>query len=269
MTPASKNALPFVLFEAGKGLYAVSAGFVREILLLPVVVRVPNAPPGIRGVVNVRGRVLKLVDLRVVLGAASARSEVDGLIQLLQEREQDHRNWLTELDACVRERRPFKLARDPHKCKFGLWYDQYRNQEQSIQAVFFRMALRKMEGPHRIIHACADDVLNLAQSGDFEQALGLLQKRQNCELAAMVKLFEESRGILKDSCREFVIVLANGAKEFAMCADSVQSVEHIPIENIETDGIGGTNWQVAQRAKTRQTVLLLKAGFLFANGAAN
>ena len=80
-------------------------------------------PPEIRGVINLRGKVMQLIDLRVKLGLPSAKAEFDELIQLLHDREQDHHNWLTELEACVRERRPFKMAKDPHACKFGLWYD--------------------------------------------------------------------------------------------------------------------------------------------------
>jgi purine-binding chemotaxis protein CheW len=274
MITVSKDKMPFVLFEAGNGLYAVSAEFVREMLILPPVVHVPNMPPEIRGVINLRGSILTLVDLRIKLGVASTKSDLDGLIQLLRDREQDHRNWLKELEACVRERRPFTLARDPHKCKFGLWYDQYKNQEQTIQAAFFRMTLKKMDAPHQIIHASAEEVLKQAENGNFEEALAILEKRRNCELAKLVKLFEESRQILEETRREIVMVVRNGAKQFAMSIDGVQSVEHIPCENIEPvpaglAGLGRMNCHFAQRARTRQTVLLLGPDFLFSSAAMN
>lgn len=274
MIEMSKNKIPYVLFEAGKGLYAVSAEFVQEMLILPPVVRVPNMPPEIRGVISLRGSILKLIDLRLVLGVASAQSDVDSLIQLLNDREQDHRNWLKELEACVQERRPFTLARDPHKCKFGMWYDHYKNEEQTIQGTFFRVALKKMETPHRIIHASADEVLKRAESGNFQEALAILAKLRSCELAMLVRLFEESRKILKDIRREIVIVVKRGAKQLAMSVDGVQSVEHIPCENIEPmpvalAGFGATNCHVAQRVRTRQTVLVLEPDFLFPAGATN
>lgn len=271
MIATSKDKIPFVLFSAGDGLYAVSAEFVREMLILPPVVRVPNMPSEIRGVINIRGSILKLVDLRILLGTDSAQSDLDGLVQLLHEREKDHLNWLKELESSVRERRPFNLARDPHKCKFGQWYDQYKNQEQTIQATLFRMALNKMEAPHRILHASADEVLKKAESGNFEGALAILEKRRNGELAAIVKLFAESRQILEETRREIVIIIRNGTRQFAMSVDGVQSVEHIPHENIEpvpkaVAGLGKATCQVAQRAKTGQTVLLLGTDFLFPSG---
>jgi purine-binding chemotaxis protein CheW len=274
MIATSKDKIPFVLFEVGNGLYAVSAEFVREMFILPPVILVPNLPPEIRGVINIRGSILKLVDLRIMLGVASAQSHLDGLIQLLHDREQDHRNWLKELEACVRERRPFNLARDPHKCKFGLWYDNYKGQDQTIQAAIFRMGLKNMDEPHKIIHASADEVLKAAENGNFEEALAILEKRRGGELATLIHLFEQSRQILKETRREIVIVVMNGAKQFAMSVDGVQSVERIPRENIEPvppalAGLGGMNCRVAHRAKTSQTVLLLGPDFLFPSGARN
>jgi hypothetical protein len=136
------------------------------------------------------------------------------------------------------------------------------------------MALENMDAPHRIIHASADEVLKKAESGDFEEALDILEKRRNCELALLVNLFEQSRQILEETRREIVIVVRNGPQQFAMSVDGVQSVEHIPCENIEPApaawaGLGRMNCRVAQRARTRQTVLLLEPDFLFPAGATN
>jgi purine-binding chemotaxis protein CheW len=64
---ASVN-LPFVLFEVRDGLYAIGSEYVREIVSMPKVVPVPNVPPEVRGVINLRGKVMQLIDLRVKLG---------------------------------------------------------------------------------------------------------------------------------------------------------------------------------------------------------
>jgi len=180
---------------------------------------------------------------------------------------------LKELEACVREHRPFSLARDPHKCKFGLWYDQYKCTEQTIQASLFRMALKNMDEPHRIIHASAGEVLKKAENGSYQEALAIIEKRRNGELAGMIKLFDESRRILQETKREIVMVIRNGSKQFAMSVDAVQAVEHIPGETIEPmpaslAGLGGVRCQVAQRARTRQMVLLLGPDCLFPARAA-
>ncbi len=268
MLTLSKDKTAFLLFEVGEGLYALSAEFVQEVLVSPPVVMLPNMPPEIRGMIERRGRFLMLVDSGIKLDLKLAKSGFDALMQLLHDREQDHRNWLKELEACVREHRPFNLARDPHKCKFGIWYDQYKNEEQTIQAACFRIALRKMDEPHKIIHASADEVLKKADSGNFEEALAILEERRNGELILLVKLFEEARRILKETRRELVIVVKQGAKQFAMCVDSVKALEHIPAANIEAlpaalRGLGGMSCHVARRAGTGQTIMLLRPESLF------
>ncbi|MAM40570.1 MAG: chemotaxis protein CheW [Erythrobacter sp.] len=56
-------------------VFAIDAGTVREILDMPPVTQVPNAPAFATGLINVRGRVVPLVDLRVTF--AMERPEPD------------------------------------------------------------------------------------------------------------------------------------------------------------------------------------------------
>lgn len=59
----SKN-LQFVVFGVGKELYAVGIGSVQEIVRVPQVTEVPEAPPFLEGVMNLRGKVIPVIDLR-------------------------------------------------------------------------------------------------------------------------------------------------------------------------------------------------------------
>jgi purine-binding chemotaxis protein CheW len=263
----SSSNLPFVLFQIKEGLYAVSSESVREIVMLPKVVAVPDMPPEIRGVINLRGKVMQLIDLRVKLGFPSAKTELDELVQLLHDREQDHHNWLTELEASVREKRPFKLARDPHACKFGLWYDKYQTDNSLL-----KMVLKKMNEPHRVIHAAADEVLQRTESGDVNGAMELLAARRSRELADLSKLFEEARRILQEHHRELAVVLGRGERRFAISIDVMEAVERIPEEGIEPmstvmpEQSGNEQWRIGKRAKTNQTILLLDEELLFSSG---
>jgi len=266
MKAVLSSNLPFVIFQIKDGLYAVSSESVREIVLLPKVVSIPDMPPEIRGVINLRGKVMQLVDLRVKLGLPSAKVELDALIQLLRDREQDHNNWLTDLEASVREKRPFTMSRDPHACKFGLWYDNYQTDNSLL-----KMALKKMDEPHKIIHATADEVLRLTERGDQGGALELLAARRSMELAELSKLFEEARGILLEHHRELAVVLCRGEKRFAVSIDVMEAVERIPENSIEPlsatmpDPSGNMQWRIGKRVKTNQTILLLDTELLFSS----
>ena len=162
------------------------------------------------------------------------------------------------------------MARDPHACKFGLWYDKYQTDNSLL-----KMALKKMAAPHQIIHATAAKALQQAESGDLKGALELLAERRNCELAELLKLFEESRRILREHHRELAVVLVHGEKRFAISIYLVEAVERIPEESIEpmsaamADQGAKSVWRIGKRTKTNQTILLLDEDFLFSSAAAN
>jgi purine-binding chemotaxis protein CheW len=58
----------FLTFLLADGLYAVSILRIREIIEYDTVTRVPNMPESIRGVINLRGSVVPVVDLAARFG---------------------------------------------------------------------------------------------------------------------------------------------------------------------------------------------------------
>lgn len=58
----------FVTFVLGSEEYAIEALKVQEITGLPPITKVPYLPPFIKGVINLRGTVIPVVDLRVKFG---------------------------------------------------------------------------------------------------------------------------------------------------------------------------------------------------------
>ncbi|HSG41452.1 MAG TPA: chemotaxis protein CheW [Thermoanaerobaculia bacterium] len=58
----------YLTFWVGGEEYAIGILRVREIIEYPAVTRVPNSPPWIRGVINLRGSVVPVIDLAVKLG---------------------------------------------------------------------------------------------------------------------------------------------------------------------------------------------------------
>ncbi|MBF5044348.1 chemotaxis protein CheW [Aggregicoccus sp. 17bor-14] len=62
----------YLSFFLGEDEFALSILQVKEIIEYDTVTRIPSAPPFIRGVINLRGSVVPVVDLAVKLGLASA-----------------------------------------------------------------------------------------------------------------------------------------------------------------------------------------------------
>lgn len=68
MSYESRTAIQYVTLGVGEDIFAVEVSRVHEILDLAPIVRLPNAPPHVLGMIDVRRRSVPVVDLRVKLG---------------------------------------------------------------------------------------------------------------------------------------------------------------------------------------------------------
>ncbi|RJP61399.1 MAG: purine-binding chemotaxis protein CheW, partial [Ignavibacteriales bacterium] len=60
--------LQLVSFKIGKEEFGVDILKVQEIIKIISITKVPNSPHFVEGVINLRGRVIPIIDLRVRLG---------------------------------------------------------------------------------------------------------------------------------------------------------------------------------------------------------
>ena len=257
------TGMPWVIFYLLDEQFAVSTNHVREMVAMPKVVPVPQTPDYIRGVINLRGQVIPVIDLRLRMGMISLVDEAEDLIELLNQREQDHKNWMAELESSLRERREFKLATDPHKCAFGKWYDNFRTDNRILAS-----CLTKFDTPHQKIHAIAIKVKGMQEKDDFDSANELINRTREGELAEMIRLFSEVRSLLRESNREIALVLEWKEKTMAVGVDSVETVEKLSEANIEempqavsmldNASIAG----IGKRGKDNELVQLLDIGKL-------
>jgi len=69
---ANGDEQQLVVFQLGAELYGVEIARVHEIIRLQTVTRVPHAPAFVEGVINLRGKVIPVVDLRRRFGLPMA-----------------------------------------------------------------------------------------------------------------------------------------------------------------------------------------------------
>jgi len=67
------EALQVLSFEVGAQTYCVPVGTVREIRGVTPPTPLPDAPPHVRGVINLRGQVMPVIDLSARLGKGPAQ----------------------------------------------------------------------------------------------------------------------------------------------------------------------------------------------------
>jgi purine-binding chemotaxis protein CheW len=74
----------YITFKLGEELFAINVGQVREVLEIAQITRVPTAPGYMRGVVNVRGRAIPVVDLRMKFGLPKVADTVHSRVVVME-----------------------------------------------------------------------------------------------------------------------------------------------------------------------------------------
>jgi purine-binding chemotaxis protein CheW len=84
---AAANGSQYLSFSLAGGEYAVEILRVREIRGIGPITPLPNAPPHVQGVMNLRGAVVPVIDFRVALGLPRAEYGKFTVIVVLSVRE--------------------------------------------------------------------------------------------------------------------------------------------------------------------------------------
>jgi purine-binding chemotaxis protein CheW len=74
----------FMTFQLAEEVYGLEIMSVRELIGLMDITRLPRVPDFIRGVINLRGRVVPVIDLRVKFGMAATASTEQTVIIVVQ-----------------------------------------------------------------------------------------------------------------------------------------------------------------------------------------
>lgn len=80
----SMSCSQFLTFTLAEELFALHIVKVREVLDFTTATKVPNTPRYLRGVINLRGNVLPVVDMRLKLGLQPAAETVNSCIIIVE-----------------------------------------------------------------------------------------------------------------------------------------------------------------------------------------
>ena len=84
----AEEASTFVVFSLARESFAVEIGRVREIIRIPRITWVPGAPRFVRGVINLRGSVVAILDLAAILSLPSPEESPNSRIIIAETGEQ-------------------------------------------------------------------------------------------------------------------------------------------------------------------------------------
>jgi len=74
----------YLTFKLGDEIFALDVAKVREVLDFTTVTRVPRTPEFMRGVINLRGSVVPVVDLRLTFGMSRTEKTVNTCIVVVE-----------------------------------------------------------------------------------------------------------------------------------------------------------------------------------------
>lgn len=261
----AEKSLPWVTFKLAGQYYAVNSAYVVSIDRAPEeVTGISYASDYIRGVMEFRGGIIPLADMRRLLGMKSMDDELGEFVAMLETRKQDHINWVETLKKSVHEGTAFTLATDPHKCAFGRWYDHYETDNASV-----RYHLNKIDEPHKALHACADEVQKCTKECTTckrgECLKKPLERAMSQYMPTIVALLEDAKQVFREEYREMAVVLQNGEKLAGLLVDEASGVEQLAF--LEDDPpVGGNPTEkelvkgVAKRTGGGQMVLVMDGG---------
>ncbi len=82
--PSITDTRQYLTFQLGDEIFAIDVSHVREILEFTTVTKVPGTPEYMRGVINLRGSVVPVLDIRLKFGMLAAEKTVNTCIIVVE-----------------------------------------------------------------------------------------------------------------------------------------------------------------------------------------
>lgn len=206
----------YLVFTVNQGQYGVPHVDVVSVMDIPPHTAVPHMPSEVRGVIPFRGGSIPLFDLRVCFGTIARTEETDTLIQTMEQRKQDHINWLKKLKEEVFADQPITVQTDPHKCAFGKWYDTFHSDNINLSAY-----MKRFDDPHKQIHQVAVEAEILIRNGQKSQARDLVNLTEQGVLARLLELFDGIAGQVRKYLLEYSVIFQVDENLFAVAVDDI------------------------------------------------
>lgn len=95
--------MQYLTFYLDDGLYGIPVQGVQEVLELAPITFVPRMPREIRGIINIRGKVVPILDLRLRLGMSPTENNINTAIVVIHPEQDKEDHLLGYLSDAVQE----------------------------------------------------------------------------------------------------------------------------------------------------------------------
>ncbi len=218
-----------VTFRLDEEEYGISIMEVQEIIRVPEITAVPNAPGAVQGITSLRSEVLPVVDLRTKFGFRTLQANTDRFCAKLKGFQKHHDEWVKRLAETVTGEGEFDEDIDYSICDFTGWLRSYSTNDRVIAA--FVEPLREI---HKTLHQEANAVLALYKDNHPKEAAARYQDTFKATHdgfdAAFKKLFAGVEARMDERC----LVVNIGKMSLALRIDAVNEVLQVPKASLES-----------------------------------
>ncbi len=262
----------WLVIKLKEQLFGIDISDIESIFQIEqAVTKLPGSSENLLGVINLRGDVVPLLDLRRILSIVPLEVEQAEFEKMLDIRKNDHIHWVEELKRSIANNEPFTLSTNHHDCAFGKWYDNYQT---DLPTVAFHLA--KIEEPHRLLHETAEEAFSCARMCDEcerEECLQLsLQRGAEVYMPTVVKLLDEAKTVFRQSHRKMCVVISHEDETIGLLVDDVKSVERLTgiaeTANMKKSSSSFVTHVGQGSTEDTKNVLILGINELFANSLA-
>jgi len=205
----------YMVFAADKRLFALPYQNIISVLDFPKTTMMPGMDEYMRGVMDFMGEPITMYDFRKKIGSGSISDEITALSETLQQRKQDHLNWIARLKEAVNTGSEITVETNPHKCAFGKWYDSFHTDNLAL-----KRHLAKFDAPHQYIHGIATHAKQFIADGNQTAAQNLVRETEQGVLTQLVALFDKTKAELLRAYTEYAIVVhADDSRKIALAVD--------------------------------------------------
>lgn len=170
-------------------------------------------------VTSYQGKPVPIYDYAELMGCEAEYLKNTKLLHILKEREKDHVQWMSALEASLKTDTDFTKDRDPSQCEFGKWYQTFQAEDELLADI-----MKDFEDPHKKIHALADQLLGLKDDGQLDEALNILETEKSRTLAKLISLFQAARERLEIITRPILLYIDTGKKMIAVRLNAISDI---------------------------------------------
>lgn len=250
----------FIVFALDEHDYCISCKSVDAIVIPRPLTPLPKAPSHLLGITEYKGQMLPVIELRVLLGMPSLTEYVEQFSRM----KQMHIDWVNSLKEALENRHFFSLPVDPHKCKFGQWYDHYKTDNHSLNFV-----LKKLTAPHAHIHQCGAVFNDCLKKEDFGRAAQCVEQAKAVCYSEMIPLLDQLIETYQEIFRGIYIVLNRDGKRIALFVDEIK--ELVPARNLSRqelpDNLKGNGYLECLQVRSSGPMIELDANLFLTDSA--